>query len=41
MFARSTGFELETLTAADARIEISSLGVSLPLADIYRDVPLG
>ncbi len=40
VFARSAGFEPDVLTEADAKIEIAQLGVSLALADIYRDVPL-
>ncbi len=40
VFARSEGFSPKTLKAANAKIEIAPLGVSLALADIYRDVPL-
>ena len=41
VFARSNGFEPQILSSANAKIEIELLGVSIPLADIYRDVPLG
>lgn len=40
VFARSNSFEPQILKAAKAKIEIETLGVSLLLADIYRDVPL-
>ncbi len=40
IFARSDAFSPKTLAAGD-RIEIAPLGISLPLAEIYRDVPLG
>lgn len=40
VFARSDGFEPKILNAADTKIEIEPLGVSIALADIYRDVPL-
>lgn len=40
VFARSEAFEPRVLKAASAKIEIAPLGISLPLADIYRDVPL-
>jgi Uma2 family endonuclease len=40
VFARSDGFNPKTLKAENAKIEIAPLGVSLALADIYRDVPL-
>jgi Uma2 family endonuclease len=40
VFARSEAFEPRVLTAADAAIDLAPLGVSIPLADIYRDVPL-
>ena len=41
VFARSSSFEPQILKAASAKFEIAQLGVSLPLGDIYRDVPLG
>ena len=41
IFSRSDAFSPKTLVAADDRIEIAPLGVSLSLAEIYRDVPLG
>ena len=41
VFARSNAFEPQILKAKSAKIEIEPLGVSIPLADIYRDVPLG
>jgi Uma2 family endonuclease len=41
VFARSHGFEPQVLKAANAKIEIEPLGLSLLLAEIYRDVPLG
>jgi Uma2 family endonuclease len=40
IFARSNSFEPQILKAADAKIEIAPLGVSLALADIYRGVLL-
>jgi Uma2 family endonuclease len=40
VFARSEAFEPRVLTAADAAIEIAPLRVSIPLGEIYRDVPL-
>jgi hypothetical protein len=40
VFARSEAFEPRVLTAADAAIDLAPLGVSIPLADTYRDVPL-
>jgi Uma2 family endonuclease len=40
VFARSNSFEPQILKAASAKIEIETLGVSISLADIYRDVPL-
>jgi Uma2 family endonuclease len=41
VFARADGFKSQVLTGAKARLEIEPLGVSIPLADVYRDVPLG
>jgi Uma2 family endonuclease len=41
VFARSNSFEPQVLKSAKARLEIEPLGISLPLVDIYRDVPLG
>lgn len=41
VFARSAGFEPRVLKAAKAQPEFEPLGVSIPLAEIYRDVPLG
>jgi Uma2 family endonuclease len=41
VFARSAGFAPLVLNAANEKLEIEPLGVSIPLADIYRDVPLG
>ncbi len=40
VFARTEGFQQRTLTEPTARIDIAALGVSLSLAEIYRDVPL-
>ena len=40
VFARSNGFKPKILSDAKAKLEIETLGVSIPLADIYRDVPL-
>jgi Uma2 family endonuclease len=40
VFARATGFAEQRLRGADAAVEIPSLGVSLPLAEIYRDTGL-
>lgn len=41
VFARSSGFEPQILKTAKAKLELEPHGVSIPLADIYRDVPLG
>lgn len=41
LFSRADGFEPKILNAADATIEIEPLGISIPLADVYRDIPLG
>jgi Uma2 family endonuclease len=41
VFARADDFEPRILTSPDARIDLAPLGVSLSLADIYRDAPLG
>jgi Uma2 family endonuclease len=38
VFARSHGFEPRVVNGAKAKIEIESLGISLSLADIYRDI---
>jgi Uma2 family endonuclease len=40
VFARANNFEPTVLKEAGDAIEIESLGVSIRLADIYRDVPL-
>jgi Uma2 family endonuclease len=40
VFAHANGFSPLSLTAPDARIAIAPLNISLPLADIYRDVRL-
>ena len=40
VFARSQGFSPVVLTGSDDRIEIDALGVSIRLADAYRDVQL-
>jgi Uma2 family endonuclease len=39
VFARSNGFIAQALGSA-GRIEIAELGLVLPLADLYRDVPI-
>ena len=41
MFSRSNDFSPLSLKSAGAKIEIEPLGIAIPLADIYRDVPLG
>jgi Uma2 family endonuclease len=41
VFARLDAFAPKTLKGEAARLELASIGVSLPLADVYRDVPLG
>jgi len=41
VFARANSFEAKILKSAKARIDLSELGVSISLADIYRDAPLG
>jgi hypothetical protein len=41
VFARSSGFEPLLLKSISEALEIEPLGVSIPLADVYRDVPLG
>jgi Uma2 family endonuclease len=38
VFARSEGFSPRVLKGASAKIELATLGVSLLLADIYREV---
>ena len=40
VFARSNDFVAQTLGDVTARLEIADLGVVLPLADLYRDVPI-
>jgi Uma2 family endonuclease len=37
VFARASGFTEQRLRSLDDAVELSSLGVSLPLAEIYRD----
>jgi hypothetical protein len=39
VFTRADSFSLNSLTAG--AIELDSLGISLSLDEIYRDVPLG
>ena len=41
VFARTEDFAPKALTAPTDGIDLAPLGVALPLADIYRDVPLG
>jgi Uma2 family endonuclease len=41
VFARDDGFAERRLRSLDDVLELSSLGVSLPLAEIYRDTGLG
>jgi Uma2 family endonuclease len=41
VFARADDFEPRTLNTSDARLDLAPLAVSLSLADIYRDVPIG
>jgi Uma2 family endonuclease len=38
VFARSNSFEPQILKAADAKVDLAPLGVSLALADIYRNM---
>jgi Uma2 family endonuclease len=40
VFARAEGFVPRTLTSPDS-LDLAALGASLPLSEIYRDVPLG
>src|SRR5687767_6972401 len=40
VFARSSDFVAQKLADLGAWIEIAELGVVLPLADLYRDVPI-
>lgn len=40
VFARDDGFQSRTFRALDDVIALKSLAVSLPVAEIYRDVPL-
>jgi Uma2 family endonuclease len=40
VFARADGFAPKSLRGATARVEIPPLGVSIPLADIYRNVAI-
>lgn len=39
VFARSNGFNPRNLKGARARIDIETLGVSILLAEIHRDLP--
>ena len=41
VFARAEALAPTTFAEANDRIEIAPLGISLSLAEIYRDVPLG
>jgi Uma2 family endonuclease len=40
VFARANGFAEQPLRSLDHTIELKSLGISLPLAEIYRDTGL-
>ncbi len=40
VFARETGFAEQRFRSLDANIAIQSLGISLPLAEVYRDTGL-
>ena len=40
VFARDGGFEEQRIRSLRDCVELSSLGVSLPLAEIYRDTAL-
>ena len=40
VFGRSDGFVALTLNGPNHFIEMAALGIRLPLADIYRDVPI-
>ena len=40
VFARATGFVEQRLQSLDDSIELTSLGISLPLEEIYRDTGL-
>jgi Uma2 family endonuclease len=41
VYERKTGFAERRLESAGAALELTSIGVTLPLADIYRDTGLG
>ena len=40
VFARETGFAEQRLRSLDDSLELPALGISLPLAEIYRDIDL-
>ncbi len=40
VFARDNHFEQRKVLSLDETIELRSLGISLPVAEIYRDIPL-
>jgi Uma2 family endonuclease len=40
VFARETGFAEQRLRSLDQSLELPALGISLPLAEIYRDIDL-
>ena len=40
VFARTTGFAEQRLRGLDATLDLTPLGVSLSLAEIYRDTGL-
>jgi Uma2 family endonuclease len=40
VFARATGFAEQRLRSLDDSLELPTLGISLPLAEIYRDIDL-
>ena len=40
VFAREAGFAEQRLRSLDQSLELPALGISLPLAEIYRDIDL-
>jgi hypothetical protein len=38
---RASGFTERTLSALDGSLDLSAIGVTLPLRDIYRDTGIG
>ena len=40
-FDRSSGWKKRAASGATGLLELPALGLSMPLADVYRDTPLG